>query len=85
MYTFDPVDYAKEISSNSILIQIYDVKAKDNSNLYWKYENINKERTKLISKGFKMKVINGWIKITEFAIAKICRSYKISFLSQFIK
>lgn len=69
LHTFDVVDHDRWITGRGTLITVYDPNAADNSKPYWEHENTTEEGKNLVPKGFKVRVIDGSVKMTKSAPA----------------
>lgn len=63
------IDHNRWIIGRGTLITVYDLNIAENSKPYWKHENTTEEGKSLVPKGFKVRVIDGSVKMTKSAPA----------------
>lgn len=66
-HLFDPVDHDRWITGKGTLIMVFDPKAAENTSPFWEHEKTTEEGKSRVPKGFKVKVIDGSVKMTKSA------------------
>ena len=67
IHIFDAVDYDRWITGRGTLITVYDPNAAKKTKPYWEYENTTENASSFVPRQFKVRVIEGWVKMTKSA------------------
>lgn len=66
-HLFEGVDHDRWITCRGTHITVYDPKAADNTTSYWEHKNTTEVGKSRVPAGFKVRVIDGRVKMTKSA------------------